>query len=534
MRYFLHSRAVYWSILLVVVAFGFAVRNYRIETLPAGLYPDEAMNGVDAIDANERGDYKVFYPNNNGREGLFINLQAFAVKAFGNTTPALKLFSGIFGTLAVLGTGLLAWELFRRRSASILAAFLMATSYWAINFSRIGFRAIMVPFLLSFIFYCFFRGLRTGKLLPFAIAGLLFGSGLDTYVAFRLAPLILILLLPFLFFSYEHFLRRFWKHALLFVFTAALTAAPMFYAFIVTPDIFVSRSAAISVFAPEVNHGHLLATLAKTVVLSLAKYNFYGDQNWRHNFPPYPILDPGLGAFFLAGLLFSIGMAWKLLRKHYRDGTYDPELAVHGLLLAGFFSMLAPEFLTEEGLPHALRSIGTQPFVFLFAAIPLLFIWNRTLRTKGTRRLMFASVLVLAVFGSAFFNLTKYFVFYAGNPSQHGAFNENYTFMADYLMGLPQTTHKYVFANGPGIMADNGLPISAQPIVFLTHGKVDNLEFLKPETPLRTPAVILPMQADGQIFENVKRRYPNATEMTVDMNPGYGSDFTVIILPADK
>jgi 4-amino-4-deoxy-L-arabinose transferase-like glycosyltransferase len=534
MSYFLRSRVVFSALLVVIALFAFALRNYHIGSVPAGLYPDEAMNGVDGIGANESGDYQVFYPNNNGREGLFINLQALAVKAFGNTVPALKLWSGIFGTLAVLGTGLLAWELFRRRSAALLAALLIATSYWAINFSRIGFRAIMVPFLLSFVFAFFFRGLRTGTFLPFALSGLLFGLGLNTYVAFRLAPLILILLLPFLFFSYEHFLKRFWKHAALFVLTASIGAAPMFYAFITTPDIFVSRSAAISIFAPEVNHGQFLATFAKTFALSLAKYNLFGDQNWRHNYPPYPILDPIVGILFLAGLLFSLGMTWKLLRRHFREKRYDPELAVHGLLLAGFFSMLAPEFLTEEGLPHALRSIGTQPFVFLLATIPLIFIWNRVLRAKGGRKIMFTSFFLLALGGSAIFNITKYFVFFAGNPNQHGAFNENYTLMADYLMALPTETHKYVFANGPGIIAGNGLPISAQPIVFLTHGKIENLEFLKPETLLLRPAVILPMQADGRIFANVKKRYPDASELTVDMNPGYGSDFTVIVLPGNN
>lgn len=531
MRHLLHSRIVFWSILLSVVAFGFLLRNVSIESIPAGVYPDEAMNGVDAIQAEETGDYRVFYPNNNGREGLFINLQALAIKYFGNTVSALKFWSGIFGTLAVLGTGLLAWELFRRRSTAIFAAFLIATSFWAINFSRIGFRAIMVPFLLSFTFYFFFRGLRVRKFLPFALSGLLFGLGLNTYVAFRLAPLILILLLPVLFFSYESFSRRFWKHALLFILTAAIGAAPMFYAFIVTPDIFVSRSAAISIFSPDVNHGQFLLTFAKTLGLSLVKYNFVGDQNWRHNYPPYPILDPIIGVLFLAGLIFSAGMFVRLLRAHFREKSFDPELAVHGLLFAGFISMLAPEFLTEEGLPHALRSIGTQPFVFLFAVIPLLFIWNNSLRARGGRKIMFLSFLLIALGGSALFNITKYFVFYADNANQHGAFNENYTLMSSYLLTLPNEMHKYVFANGPGITVDNDLPVSAQSIVYLTHGKTENLEFLKPETMLQTPAIILPMKEDPRIIENVKKYYPNAYETNIDMNPGYGSSFTVIILP---
>ncbi|HWQ60066.1 MAG TPA: glycosyltransferase family 39 protein, partial [Candidatus Fimivivens sp.] len=519
------------SVMLLITLAGFAIRNYRIESVPSGLYPDEAMNGVDGLVANESGDYRIFYPNNNGREGLFINLQALTVKTFGNTIPALKLWSEIFGALAVLGIGLLAWELFRSRYAAIAASLIVATSFWAISFSRIGFRAIMVPFLLSFSFFFFFRGLRNGKIFPFVFSGFFFGLGLNTYVAFRLAPLILILIFPFLFLSYRSFFRRFWKHALVFVLFAALGAAPMLYAIVKHPEIFSSRSAAVSILSPEVNQGDFFGTLAKTLGLSLIKYDFVGDQNWRHNYPPYPILDPIVGTLFLAGFLFSIGMFIRILGKRLRTGKPDSELTVHAFLLAGFFSMLAPEFLTNEGLPHALRAIGTQPFVFLFATMPLVFLFRRFREGKGGKKVAFALFLVLALAGSGTFNLVKYFSFYRNNPNQHGAFSESITNMAYYLNSLPDDVHKYVYANGGGLMVDNGLPISAQPIVFLTHGKAKNLEFLTPDSVIRSPGVIILMNYDQRIFENIKKFVPAAYEQTIDLDPGYGSDFKAIILP---
>jgi hypothetical protein len=457
-------------------------------------------------------------------------LQALAIKAFGNNVPALKLWSEIFGTLAVLGTGLLAWEVFRSRYAALAAAFLVATSFWAINFSRIGFRAIMVPFLLSFTFYFFFRGLRAGKILPFVPAGFLFGLGLHTYVAYRLAPLILILLFPFLLLAYKSFLRRFWKHGLVFIFFAGIAAAPMIYTFLTHPEIFSSRSAAVSIFSPQINKGNLVGMLGKTLGLSLIKYNFFGDQNWRHNYPPYPVLDPIVGTLFLAGFLFSIGMFVRTLGERIRSGRVDSELATHAFLLAGFFTMLAPEFLTEEGLPHALRSIGTQPFVFLFATIPLVFLFRRLAQSKGGTRVAFASFLFLAVVGSAGFNIVKYFVSYRHNPNQHNAFDERTTNMAAYLNSLPADVHKYVLPNGGGQMIDNGLPITAQPIVFLTHEKTENLEFITPDSVIQTPAVIIPMRYDIKIFDSIRQFYPQATETTVDLHPGFGTDFRTILL----
>lgn len=525
----LRSRPFFWSVLIAITLFAFALRSYHIESIPAGLYPDEAMNGIDAIEANESGHYRLFYPNNFGREGLFINLQAFSLLMFGNDIPALKLWSGIFGSLAALGTGLLAWELFRSRSAAVICAFLMATSFWTINFGRIGFRAIMTPFLLAFSFYFFFRGLRTQKLLPFAVSGFLFGLGLHTYIAFRVAPLILILLVPFLMLSYERFLQRFWKHALVFLAAAFIAAAPMFYAFVTDPTILSSRSASISVFSPEVNGGDLWGTLAKTISLSLIKYNFVGDQNWRHNYPPYPVLDPIIGTFFLGGLIFSIGMLIRLLGKRLREGRRDIELPVHALLLGGFAAMLVPEFLTDEGLPHALRSIGTQPFVFLFATIPIVFVYRRIARAKAGSKVAVASFLIFVLAGSAVWNITKYFVLFAERPEQHAAFEARTTNMANYLLALPDETNKYVYANIDS--NENVTPLGAQPLAFLVHGNIENFTFLKQNTVVKRPAVIIPMRYDSRILDNIRARIPEAYTLDIDLRPGYGTSFTAIFIP---
>jgi 4-amino-4-deoxy-L-arabinose transferase-like glycosyltransferase len=522
MASFLRSKTFFLTALLAVTLLSFAIRSYHIDSIPAGIYPDEAMNGTDAINANETGNHELFYPHNFGREGLFINLQAISIAMFGNTVPALKLWSGIFGALAVLGTGLLAWELFRSRSAALISAILMATSFWAINFSRIGFRAIMVPFLLAFIFFFFFRGLRTEKIRFFAFSGILFGLGLHTYVGFRVAPLILILLLPFLVLSYEGFFRKFWKHGLVFIATAFMAAAPMFHLFLTKPELFSSRSSAISVFSPEVNEGNLPGTLLKTLGLSLIKYNFVGDMNWRHNYPPYPVLDPIVGTFFLAGFIFSISMFARLFSRRLREKRRDIELPVHALLFIGFFTMLIPEFLTDEGLPHALRSIGTQPFVFLFATIPLFFIYKKIGKSKGGTKLAIISFMILALGCSATWNIMKYFVFFAENPKQHASFNAEYRNMADYLLSLPKETHKYVHPSSF---------VAAQPIRFLTHGKVENLEFLEESAIIKRPAVIILQRYDPQIFENIRKRIPETYELRIDLRPGYGSAFTAIILP---
>lgn len=520
--------------LAFILLLAFVVRVTNIEQIPVGLYPDEAANGVDALHAIETGNFQVFYPANFGREGLFINIQAFFISLFGNTVTGLKFASILFGTLSVLGVYLLAKELFHRRGAGLIAAFMLATSYWAINFSRIGFRAIMVTFLLSFAFYFFFRGLRTHKWYDFLLSGLIFGLGLHTYIAFRVAPLILVLLLPILMLSYERFLKRFWKHGLIFLLGAFIAAAPMLYHFFISnPDDFASRSSHISVFNPEVNHGNLGATIAKTFSLSLLKYNFWGDQNWRHNYPPYPVLDPFVGTFFLAGFLFVIWQTVTLLGRRLREGDRDLRLVTNAFLLITFFVMLIPEFLTDEGLPHALRSIGTQAPVFLMAALAAFWVLNKALRSQPGTKLALLSLLIITLASSATWNLTKYFGFFPYNVHASGYFNENYRNMASYLLSLPDTTHKYVLINERGENNRFDLPVFAHPIYYLTYNKVANMEIVQQETIIRRGGVFLMPNYNDMLAKRVLKFYTDAYIEHIDWNgPREGGEFDVIILPA--
>src|SRR6185369_4047410 len=155
------KREILLVIFILVVASFF--RLHQLSTTPPGLYPDEAIDGTNGLIANSTGHYQLFYTENNGREGLFINLQALSVKLSGISAWALRDVSAIFGILTVLGLYLLARELFDLKVAAI-SSFLLAISFWHVNFSRIGFDAIMVPFILVYLFYFLWRGLKSGKL----------------------------------------------------------------------------------------------------------------------------------------------------------------------------------------------------------------------------------------------------------------------------------------------------------------------------------------------------------------------------------
>ena len=426
-----------YILLALIILLGIFLRVYHIDQAPPGVYPDEAVNGLDAATANATGHYLWFYPANNGREGLFMNLIAICFKFFGISVLTLKLPSIIFGTLAIWGIYLLGAELFRSRNVGLIGAFLTAVSFWSINFSRIGFRAIMVPALLAFSFYFLFRGMRTKKWHAFAIGGLFFGLGLHTYIAFRIAPLILVVVLFALVLSREKFFKHYWWSIIVFIIFSALSAGPMLYTFFVAhPEYWQSRTSEISIMNPAVNQGHLLQTFGRTFGLSLAKYNFWGDQNWRQNFPPYAILDPLTGIAFLFGFIYSIIKFFHLLFIRFRRGIRDERLEVYTFLLSGFFIMLLPEVMGAEGNPHALRSIGTMPFVFIFSALAFNYFFGKTHAKTYLHKKLVGGLAIIILLSIGLFNPLKYFVFWAHNPKTAEAFEANLADAQKYIHTL--------------------------------------------------------------------------------------------------
>ncbi len=527
-----NKKIAVWLILSLIVLSAFFLRIHKIDSIPSGIYPDESVNGTDAQLANATNDHRWFYTNNYGREGLFMNLISASIRILGNTILGLKFWSILFGTLTVLGAYLLVKELFRSERSGLIAAFMLAFSFWSINFSRISFRAIMVPFILTFSFYFLFRGIRTRHYFNFIAAGFIFGTGFHTYIAFRVAPLILVILLAAFIVSRKKFLQEYWKQIIVFSAAVVIAVSPMIYTFLKHPEYLESRSNAISVLSPEVNHGHLASTFAKSLGLSFVKYNFWGDQNWRHNYPPYPILNPIVGISFLIGIAYLIFKAVHLSVLRFKYKIYDDKLAVYIFLLGWFLTMLIPEFLTAEGLPHALRSIGTMPVAFIFATIPILWVFGKTDKAGYFFKASVISLFVLIFASIGISETLKYFVFWANNPNQHGQFNESYKNMAIYLNSLPPDINKYVFANGSGREMEDGLPVSAHVIKYLTYEKSKKVIFLKRGAgqTLERPFILIPMSYDQNVISKMKEIFPDVKIERMDVRPGYASDFISIIV----
>lgn len=499
-----NKKYLIYSIIFLIIAFGFFLRIYNINNAPPGLYPDEAVNGIDALEANDTGQYQWFYPANNGREGLFMNLIALCFKIFGASALTLKLPAIIFGTLTILGTYLLSKELFGRRMG-LISSFLVAVSFWPLHFSRISFRANMLPAILAFAFYFLFKGLRTKKIIDFAIGGAILGIGLHTYIAFRVTPLILVVALAILTVSRERFLQNYWKHILAFVLFTFLTAFPMLYTFFYAhPEYWASRTSNISIMNPEVNQGHFLPTFAKTFGLSLAKYNFWGDQNWRHNFPPYPLLDPITGIAFLFGFIYMIIKSFHLFYLRFAKKIRDEKLAIYIILLTWFFAMLVPEFMGAEGNPHALRAIGTLPVVFILAGFAFNYFIGLSERKNFKFNHFTAPFIIVLLIAIGMFNPIKYFFFWAKAPEAAQAFEKNITDIEKYIeLSSPQKEVFVVVGNMQRV------PVRFWNWTNPNFHDLDPIELndIKPKDTGNFVVIFTDYQKD-EIVKNIQSRFP--------------------------
>lgn len=469
-----------WTMVLLILMVAAVFRLQNLNSAPPGLYPDEAMNGNNAIQALETGDYKVFYPENNGREGLFINLQAQMLRVFGYHPWALRLLSAFFGLLTVLGLYLLVQRLFNWQIAA-LSSYLMAIGFWHVNFSRIGFRAIMAPMLLVWGFYFLWRGLSSGRLWNFAVSAVFWGLGFYTYIAFRVMPLALILVLL----AYWHAIKKDFSHdkylftrnqtlrgLALFLVVIILVTIPIAYYFWSHPSDFFGRTGQLSVFAS----GNIFQSIADNTLKTLGMFNFVGDHNWRHNLAGSPMLLWPVGVFFTLGFLRS----WLKLFKRAR--THGHLSSVQVLLLSWFFIGLIPVILSNEGLPHALRAIVVAPVVFIWAGESIWWIVDKIgdfyrardihelqIRHRWMKESSFAATLALVIFLIALTTAEydKYFNKWAKNSNTANSFNQNYVRIGEVLNIMPQKTKKYVLVNTGGIDV-NGIPMPAQTVMFTT------------------------------------------------------------------
>jgi 4-amino-4-deoxy-L-arabinose transferase-like glycosyltransferase len=379
---------------IVLVAIFF--RYYQISSMPGGLFPDEAANGLD-INLMQQGHLQSFYERGNGREALFFYMLWGSVELFGKGPWQHHIVSALVGIISVILCFLVTKRLFgfdaedetkKRRAINIalLAAFLMAVSTWHIVLSRTAFRAILIPLFTALTFYLLIcthqaQSLKNRLILSF-LTGASFALGFYTYIAYRImAPIILMVLAwPLLAQiknrEFKSAIKRYFWPAVSLLVAFTIFIYPIAKYFYTHPGSFVGRAGQVSIFNPNLYTINGIQLTGKPPIYDVANvaaevfktqmtgFFTHGDLNWRSNISGYPFLSPLVSPFFAAGLLLVLYFGIRYFFAPAKKAGWW-----RYFLLAGwFFGMILPVITTAEGIPHGLRGIGVIPAVFIISA----------------------------------------------------------------------------------------------------------------------------------------------------------------------
>lgn len=458
--------------LILILAVAIFFRYWQIKTLPGGLFPDEAANGLDVNDIF-KGKITSFFERGNGREGLFFYVLSISVAIFGRGPWQHHIVSALIGVLEVLVTFLLVRRLFNFRTA-YLAAFFMAVSSWHVVLSRTAFRAILIPLFVTLTFYFLVRfyQAKTDKerIWSAIFAGASFSLGFYSYIAYRMMiPTLGFLLCCYLFKYYrrnsviKEILVRYGKPFMYFVIATLVVISPLAYYSMTHEGSLIGRSGQVSVFSPVLNHGDLVGTILSVAEKTMLSFFVQGDLNWRHNVSGEPFLPWFLSPLFLLGIFYSI----------YRAAIYFFDKKAGGLkymiLVVWFFAMAIPELTTAEGIPHGLRLIGVIPALFIFPAFIIDKVIHWAVDVKSILRPSVVSFVVFGFLAVSFLNgYTLYFISYANSPGAYYAYRSDLTVVGDYLNQRNDKAHTYLSLDAFSVQTvDYFTTLTANPYMLI-------------------------------------------------------------------
>ena len=385
-------------ILICILAFGFFIRIYQLDRVPAGFFCDEAVRGVDAYSLLTTGK-----DSNNAAFPIFFKvfgeytppLQTYSemipIFLFGLNEISVRLVAVICGTICILLTYLIAKILFNKR-LGFIAAIVFAITPWTLHYSRTGFEynIYLVFFLASLCFWLF--SIKNPRYI--IIAYIFWGLTFYTYNPAKL--LVWVFLLGLLVFTYKHVRKKIALHSL----------GLILFLIISTPLIF------------DIFYGNGLVRFQQVSILS-AKLDFHQiiwqmTQNYFHHFS-FDFLslkgDPtfisrhftgGLTPLLLTMLPFLIIGLIVILKK--------PLIFPHKLLLFWLFAYpLSGTFTHEIGTNRAIIGVSLTAIIIALGISSFANIFSRYIHRKSLYPQLFCIILLLINFLFFYrFYLTRY------------------------------------------------------------------------------------------------------------------------------
>lgn len=404
-----------------IILLAFLLRVVNLASFPTGFTADEASFGYDAysllitgkdqwgqsfpLALRSFGDFKL---------PVYAYLAVPSVAIFGLSELATRLPAALIGTLAVLVTYLMVFQLFRGRKLALLSSFLLAISSWHVMLSRGAFEANLTTFFAPLGVWAFLRGRQDPRWM--AVAALAFGLNIFSYHSARVfTPLLAGLLL----WGFKDSFAPVGQAIKKYRWSALIFASFIFLAFFTVFSGGAERSKDASIFSPtdkwqEIaerrfetvqagfpdqlarvfsNKATFLADQFVTGYLSYVSPEFLfteGPAEWSYG------MIPGRGVAYLVEVVFILAALWWVVIKRGNKGPIT--IVLFWILLA----LIPPALAKGQAAGH--RAATTMPalqIISAFGVVTLFSILKKRFKVK--EKLYFTSFALLMLLSLAFF-----------------------------------------------------------------------------------------------------------------------------------
>ncbi|MBK8031112.1 MAG: hypothetical protein IPK17_16815 [Chloroflexi bacterium] len=283
------NRQLYLILITAALLFGAALRATGIDQMSGMVHYDEAYYALDALSLIDQPRFTPFFPDNFGRESLWMYWEVPALAVFGADAFSLRVTAFFTSLLTLSAVGLLARVLFSRRVAVWTVAALGAL-FWHVLFSHLAFRALLYPTIGALAFAGLWLAWHTNRLRHWLLTGAAFGALSYTYFAARgwIALALGLLLIGVL------VDRRRWRGSAVTMLVAAALSLPLVVYLLTTP--------AASQRLDQVAISDLNALISNLGVW-LNVWVGHGADDPMYNLSGRPLLDVPLAIIGVVGLV---------------------------------------------------------------------------------------------------------------------------------------------------------------------------------------------------------------------------------------
>lgn len=365
------SFCIGFLVILIVNVFRF----YSLNDIPYGAQVDELAGAVtvqclatEGIDAHNRS-WPLFSDLNFGtpKPPTYLYPAVLWTKFFGFSIGSFRALTAFFFVLALLGL-LFVGRRILDREYGFWALLLGSISPWAWNLSRVSFESLSA---VTFIIWGLYYILRPCRYYNLLASGILFSLAMYAYPPVRLQmPLTLAPILLFRYYSGRLTMKG------VSIFLIAFFGFSLPLALQLISGNLMTRFNDISIFSKEYlmsigckgSWGGLLKLFVGNYLSHFRPdYLFLtGDANYIHSTRHFGILSWADIMGLVSGICIIVFTIFTRINIKSERAKEVYQLTI--FLIICIFIAIIPAALTNDGLPHSLRTIGAWPFVILLTS----------------------------------------------------------------------------------------------------------------------------------------------------------------------